>query len=119
MTHDNHNQQLEMSIGNPVLADCTICQTEEGRKEFGQSSPKALPLDCYEITTIYRDSGETFQPQYAVCSDCLLHAVNLGVHVKKNGEYWNGSNSMFIRNTDAEAINKVFENATKRREEAK
>ena len=119
MTHDNHNQQLEMSIGNPVLADCTICQTEEGRKEFGQSSPKALPLDCYEITTIYRDSGATFPPQYAVCSDCLLHAVNLGVHVKKNGEYWNGSNSMFIRNTDAEAINKVFENATKRREEAK
>ena len=78
--------------------------------------------NCYKLLvlkTIYLDSREANAPQLPICSDCLLHAVNLGVHVKKNGEYWNGSNSMFIRNTDAEAINKVFENATKRREEAK
>lgn len=115
MSHNNHNENLEMNIGNPVLADCTVCQTEEGREEFGQSSPKSLPLDCYEVKATFLDSKETNAPQLPICSDCLLYAVKTGVHVKKNGEYWDGSDSMFIRNIDTKAINKVFENATERR----
>ena len=112
------NKDLEMNIGNPILADCMVCQTQEGREEFGQSSPKALPLDCYQVTSRFLDQEESVNnPELPMCSDCLLYAVKSGVHVKRHGEYWDGSNSMFIRNTDAKAINEMFKKAKERRGE--
>ena len=114
--HDN--EKLEMNIGNPVLADCMVCQTQEGREEFGQSSPKALPLDCYQVTSRFLDQEESMNnPELPMCSDCLLYAVKGGVHVKRYGDYWKGNDMMFIRNTDGKAIDEMFKKAKERRGE--
>jgi hypothetical protein len=101
------NDQIQLNIEESILDYCDACQTEEGTGVTGFRTHRSLPLDTHWVKVEFLNSK--LKPVYIkYCADCLVKAKLDGLHVKVNGEYWDGTGMGLFFRYESSELGKIF-----------
>jgi len=104
--HENLNELVTVTVMRPttdaLLKDCSMCQTEEGRKAIGVFTRQIIPLDMRlvlvaEVPPVDGETDTVPEQEYDLCVDCIRDAQRQGVNVlDTDGNKWEPS-GFFLR----------------------